>query len=571
MARTTRRAQLAKAVGSGSGRFATPHVSSTLRRLLTLLATALLACLLLSGSASARVLDEATPAVEKEKAPKLTGQPRSVTCEEGEGASFEATASGTPTPTVQWEISTNGGSTWNLVPGLTKDLLTIASTKTSERGYEFRAVFTNTAGSATSKPAMLTVYSKPAVTKQPAGVTVEEGQSAVFEATAAGVPTPTVFWEVSSNGGSTWSKVANATSDRLTVANTKTSENGHQYRAVFENEGAEKEQAIKSEAATLTVQKRPAVTKQPLSVTVAVGQAAAFEATASGFPTPTVQWELSTNGGSTWSPVEGATTDQLKIASATTSENGDEYRAVFTNAAGSATSAAAKLSVQTAPIVTEQPAAITVEVGQSAVFAAAASGFPTPTVQWEVSTNGASTWSAVSGATSDTLTIASVQASENGDEYRAVFTNVAGKATSEAVTLTVALHHYRVVGWGQNTSGQLGDGGFEQSDVPVPASDLNFVTAIAAGRRHSLALLSNGTVMAWGYGGSGQLGDGEEGLSDVPVAVQGLKGVTAIAAGSNQSLALLGNGTVMAWGGNESGQLGSGNTAERMCPWPSKD
>ncbi len=566
MARTTRRAQLAKSVGSGSGRFATPHVSSILRRLLTLLATALLACLLLSGSASARVLGEATPAVEKEKAPKVTGQPRSVMCEEGEGASFEASASGTPTPTVQWEISSNGGSTWSPASGLTKDLLTIASTKTSERGYEFRAVFTNTAGSATSKPATLTVYSKPAVTKQPAGVTVEEGQSAVFEVTAAGVPTPTVFWEVSSNGGGTWSKVANATSDRLTVADTKTSESGHQYRAVFENEGAEKEKAIRSEAATLTVQKRPAVTKQPLSVTVAVGQAAAFEATASGFPTPTVQWELSTNGGSTWSPVEGATVDQLKIASATTSENGDEYRAVFTNAAGSATSAAAKLSVQTAPIVTEQPSAITVEVGQSAVFEAAASGFPTPTVQWEVSTNGGSSWSAVSGATSDTLTIASVQASENGDEYRAVFTNVAGKVTSEAVTLTVALHHYRVVGWGQNTSGQLGDGGFEQSDVPVPASGLNFVTAIAAGRRHSLALLSNGTVMAWGYGGSGQLGDGEEGLSDVPVAVQGLKGVTAIAAGSNQSLALLGNGTVMAWGGNESGQLGSGNTAESDVP-----
>ncbi len=147
-----------------------------------------------------------------------------------------------------------------------------------------------------------------------------------------------------------------------------------------------------------------------------------------------------------------------------------------------------------------------------------------------------------------------------------MFTNVAGKATSEVATLTVATHHYRVVGWGQNEFGQLGDGNVIQSDVPVPASGLNFVTAVAAGRRHSLALLSNGTVMAWGEGGSGQLGNGEAESSNVPVAVQGLSHVTAIAAGANQSLALLSNGTMMAWGGNESGQLGDGTTTESDVP-----
>jgi alpha-tubulin suppressor-like RCC1 family protein len=540
------------------------------RRLLTLLATAVLVCVLVSGTASARVLGGATPAVEREKAPKVTQQPVAATVEEGESAVFEAAALGTPTPTVQWEVSTNGGGTWNAVSGATADRLTIASTKTSESGHEYRAVFTNKLGSATSRAETLTVNRKPVVTRQPLSVTVEEDHSAVFEATASGFPAPKVQWEVSSDGGAIWKRIAGATSDELTVAAVKISENGDEYRAVFENEAAEKERAVKSETATLTVQNLPVVTKQPLSVTVEEGQGAAFEATASGFPAPTVQWEVSTNGGSTWSPVEGATADRLAIARAKASESGEEYRAVFTNAAGSARSNAVTLTVRDVPVVTEQPSAVTVEVGQDAVFEAAASGFPTPTVQWEVSRNGGSTWSAIAEATSDTLTIASVQASENGDELRAVFTNAAGKATSEAVTLTVATHHYRVVDWGQNASGQLGDGGFEQSDVPVPASGLNFVTAIAAGRRHSLALLSNGTVMAWGYGGSGQLGDGEDGLSDVPVAVQGLKGVTAIAAGSNQSLALLSNGTVMAWGGNESGQLGSGNTAESDVPVPVK-
>jgi alpha-tubulin suppressor-like RCC1 family protein len=487
-----------------------------------------------------------------------------VTVEEGQSASFEAAASGTPTPTVQWELSTNGGSTFAPVEGATSGRLTIASAKTSESGDEYRAVFTNVAGSATSKAATLTVQNRPVVTKQPTSVIVEEGQSASFEAAASGFPAPTVQWEVSTDAGASWKNVSKATSDELTLTDVKTSENGDEYRAVFKNAAG----SATSEAATLTVHNRPAVTKQPTSVTVEEGQAAHFEAAASGFPAPSVQWELSTNAGGTWSPVEGATSDELAIASAKTSESGDEFRAVFTNAAGTATSAAATLTVHKAPAVTEQPLSVTVEVGQSASFQAAASGFPAPTVQWELSTNAGGTWSPVAGATSDELTIAEAKAPESADEYRAVFTNAAGKATSEAATLTVATHHYRVLAWGQNTFGQLGDGNLTRSDLPVPVSELDFVVAVAAGNRHSLALLTNGTVMAWGDGASGQLGDGEYSSSDVPVAVEGLTGVKAIAAGANFSLALLTNGTVMAWGANESGQLGDGSTEETDTPVP---
>ncbi len=543
-------------------------MARTTERICALLAIALLACAVLSASAWAREAGDAGPAAEKaEKAPRVLKQPVSITVEEGQSAVFESTASGTPTPTVQWEVSTNGGSTWSAVAGATADQLTIASAKTTERGDEFRATFTNSAGHETSRTATLTVDRKPAVTKQPLSVTVEAGQNATFEATASGVPAPSVEWEVSEDGGATWHlMVPRETADQLTITDTTTSENGYEYRAAFENEAAEKTAAIKSEAATLTVHMRPAVTKQPLSASVEEGQGAVFEATASGFPAPTVQWETSTNGGSTWSPVAGATTDQLAIPSAIVSESGDEFRAVFTNAAGTATSNAATLTVSRRPAVTKQPSAITVEVGHSATFEAAGSGFPPPTVQWEVSTDGGSTWSAVAGATADQLTIASAQSSESGDQFRAVFTNVAGKATSEAATLTVALHHYRVVDWGENVFGQLGDGSFSQSDVPVPANGPQFVTAVAAGKSHSLALLSNGTVEAWGADASGQLGDGEEMRSDVPVTVLDLSGVTAIAAGANHSLALLANGTVMAWGGDESGQLGDGNTEESDVP-----
>jgi alpha-tubulin suppressor-like RCC1 family protein len=549
MARTTGRTRLARFVR----RLAPAAVAAVLL---------VLGCL--GATASARTAGGASPA--KNEAPKITKQPVSVTVDEGQSASFEATASGNPAPTVRWEVSTNGGKLWRPLNEDTEDRLTIPDTTISESGYEYEATFTSNAGQVTSKPATLTVQTLPAVTGQPASVTVDEGQSASFEATASGFPAPTVQWEVSTNSGATWKAVSGATADRLTIAAAKTSENGDEYRAAFENAAG---RAV-SNSATLNVHRAPEVTKQPQGASVEEGQSATFEASASGVPAPTVQWEVSSNGGGTWTPVAGATSDQLTIASTRTGESGDELRAVFVNAAGSATSAAATLSVHKLPTVTTQPAGTTVEVGQSAVFEAAASGFPAPSVQWELSTNGGGSWSAVAGATSDRLTVADAAAAESGDEYRAVFTNVAGKATSEAATLTVATHHYRVLAWGQNSSGQLGDGNFNQSDLPVSVSGLNFVTSIAAGRRHSLALLSNGTVMAWGGNSSGQLGDGEVSYSGGPVAVEKLSDVVAIAAGSNWSLALLGNGTVMAWGGNEDGQLGDGGTEESDVPVPVK-
>src|SRR5205807_9399049 len=141
-----------------------------------------------------------------------------------------------------------------------------------------------------------------------------------------------------------------------------------------------------------------------------------------------------------------------------------------------------------------------------------------------------------------------------------------------------------VTAWGENASGQLGDGthtgpsacvyryGFPHEELeevrpcsasPVAVTGLSGVSAIAAGGAHSLALMRNGTVMAWGNNGKGQLGDGSTTNSDVPFAVTGLSGVTAIAAGGGDSLALLSNGTVMAWGDNQYGQLGDGTTTDR--------
>jgi len=178
------------------------------------------------------------------------------------------------------------------------------------------------------------------------------------------------------------------------------------------------------------------VTTNPSSQTVTAGSSYSFSAAATGSPSPTVQWQLSTDGGATFTDLAGETSTTY-TATASISVDGYQFRAVFTNASGTATTSAATLTVQTVPTVSTNPSDTTVLVGTPYSFSAAGSGTPAPSVQWQLSTDGGATFTDISGATSTTYTATAV-ATDNGHQFRAVFTNPAGTATTTAATLTVA-------------------------------------------------------------------------------------------------------------------------------------
>ena len=91
----------------------------------------------------------------------------------------------------------------------------------------------------------------------------------------------------------------------------------------------------------------PAVTTQPASQTKCAGLNVSFNSAASGSPAPTVQWQESTNG-TTWNNITGATTSTLTFTT-TAADNNKQYRAVWTNIAGTVTSNAATLTVNPIP------------------------------------------------------------------------------------------------------------------------------------------------------------------------------------------------------------------------------
>jgi alpha-tubulin suppressor-like RCC1 family protein len=368
-------------------------------------------------------------------APSITTQPTNQTLFAGQNATFSAAASGFPAPTVQWQVSTDGGVTFSPVPGATDTTLTISDTTVAESGNEYEAVFSNSSSSTPTDVADLTVNPDvaPSITTQPTNQTLFAGQDAAFNAAAGGFPAPTVQWQVSSDGGVTFSPVPGATQTTLTISDTTVAESGNEYEAVFTNSVS----SATTDAATLTVNPdiAPAITTQPLDQSVYAGTSAAFTAAASGTPTPTVEWQVSVDGGVTWDDT-GVTSTSIS-GMPTAFVNGWELRAVFTNGGGSATTNAATLSVlpDIAPVVTIEPLNQSVASGGTATFTAAASGTPTPTVQWQVSVDGGVTWDDT-GVTSTTIS-GMPTAFVNGWELRAVFTNGGGSATTNAATLTV--------------------------------------------------------------------------------------------------------------------------------------
>ncbi|MGN6567406.1 MAG: beta strand repeat-containing protein, partial [Flavipsychrobacter sp.] len=361
--------------------------------------------------------------------PVVTTNPSTQTICSGSNVSFLAAASGTPTPTVQWQLSTDGGTTFNNISGATGTTLSFATT-TSQNGNQYRAVFANTCNTATTTAATLNIDIAPSITTNPSDITVCPGTTTTFTAAASGIPTPTVQWQLSTDGGTTYNNISGATSNTYTFTNTG-SENGYKYRAVYTNSCGN----ITSTSATLTLNTVPAVTTNPATQTICAGTTVTFNVAASGTPTPTVQWQMSTDGGTTFNNISGATALSLSFATLA-SQSGNQYRAIFTNLCNVATTTAATLNVTTSPVVNTNPVNLTSCAGTTASFTTAATATPTPTVQWQVSTDGGATFNNISGATATTLAFTSA-AVQNNNQYRAVFTNSCGTATTTAAVLTV--------------------------------------------------------------------------------------------------------------------------------------
>lgn len=115
-------------------------------------------------------------------------------------------------------------------------------------------------------------------------------------------------------------------------------------------------------AITVNVNQLPAITSNPASITVCDGLPATFTSVGTGAGAA-FQWQVSTNGGTTWTnlsngaPYSGVTTGTLTVSPTTSFMNGYRYRMVVSGTcAPTATSAAAILTVNSLPVISFTPA-----------------------------------------------------------------------------------------------------------------------------------------------------------------------------------------------------------------------
>jgi Regulator of chromosome condensation (RCC1) repeat len=115
--------------------------------------------------------------------------------------------------------------------------------------------------------------------------------------------------------------------------------------------------------------------------------------------------------------------------------------------------------------------------------------------------------------------------------------------------------------WGANDEGQLGSSAPGcQALSPVQVPGIANALGVTAHEDFACAWLRGGTAKCWGDNGSGQLGDGALDSPTEPVAVAGLTDVAMVSAGSEHACALRTNGSVACWGSSEYGQVGTGAT-----------
>ncbi len=367
-------------------------------------------------------------------APVITTQPKSVTANEGKEVSFSIDAEGMEL-TYQWQYKKAGSSTWNNSTSTGNQFVKLTLNATEARnGMQFRCIVKNDAGTAISSVVTLTVNLKPRITTQPSNKTAAVGENVKFTVAASGTDL-NYQWQYKKAGSSTWynsTSTGNKTKT-LTVEATE-ARNGMQFRCKVTNAAG----TTTSNAATLTVQSKPVITTQPASKSAAVGENVKFTVAASGSGL-NYQWQYKKAGSSTWynSTSTGNKTKTLTVE-ATTARSGMQFRCKVTNAAGTATSSAATLTVVTKPAITTQPKSASAAYGESVKFTVKATG-GNLSYQWQYQKSGSSTWnnSTSTGNKTATLTVEAT-AARNGMKFRCKVTNAAGTATSSAVTLTTA-------------------------------------------------------------------------------------------------------------------------------------
>jgi alpha-tubulin suppressor-like RCC1 family protein len=439
--------------------------------------------------------------------PTITSQPADQAVTAPATATFVVGATGlTSAGVLQYQWKRNGAA----IAGATAPNYTTGPTSVaSDNGATYSVDVTNTAGTVTSRAALLTVTAAavaPVITTEPADQSVTVGATATFAVTATGTAL-TYQWQRSNDGGATFANIGGAIAATYTTAATATGDNNARFRVVVSNSVG----AVQSRAAVLTVN---AATSAPPPVVLAGGDQYSLAIQVNG---TVLAWGRHGLGLPTAGPAPVTVPNIADALSVSASSHALVLRSTDGSVWGWGYNGFGQLGDQAGPCMGDCP-------------------------------------------------------TRSSPVRAGTLTNVIGISAGGLHSLAVRADG-TVWAWGYNANGQLGDGTTTTRTQPTQVPGLTGVRMVAAGNQFSLALKSDGTVWAWGANASGQLGDGTTTERHSPVQVGGLTQTLSIVSGSDHAIALVpggvsGFGTAYIWGDNSAGQLGTGTGSGSRVPVP---
>ncbi|MGH8016896.1 MAG: immunoglobulin domain-containing protein, partial [Opitutaceae bacterium] len=324
-------------------------------------------------------------------APLVLLHPLTVTLSVGRTATYVVGSAGAPNPAIRWQRSIDGGANWTdldnggNITGVSGLILEVTNVQEVQNGELYRARLSNSAGTVTSNPAMLTVLPRPANDDFGAAFTIPAGTGTAtgnnVGATAetnepehAGFGQASVWWTWQANvSGPAAIDTVDSDYDTVLAVYTGTSVGGLTEIVSNDDFGDALQSRVEFTATAGTTYRiavsgyqgdygsiglsvpndlAPSLSLQPPGNTrVTNGGTVTISAGATGSPAPAFQWQRSTNGGATWANLvndanfSGADTQILSINGAPNAFNGHLFRVVAANSLGTVTSSPTTLAV----------------------------------------------------------------------------------------------------------------------------------------------------------------------------------------------------------------------------------
>ncbi len=361
-------------------------------------------------------------------------------------ASFAVTASATPSATLayQWQVSTNGGTTFSDIAGATSSTLTLTGLTPANSGQVYKVKVQLSSGSGTpvdSSHATLTVTPQIQITTQPQNVTSSDGNATFSIVSTASVGTLTYQWQKSTDGGSSFSDIPGKTSASLALTGLTSAEHNTRYRVNLGVTGSAVQST--SSSATLSMTPTVSITQQPTSQTTNTSSVS-FAVTASATLSAGViyQWQVSSDSGSTFTDVAGATSSSLSLSGLTPANSGQIYKVRVQAASGASTpvfSDNVTLTVTPLLDITNHPENSTSLNGNVTFTVIATASVGTLTYQWQKSTDGGLSFANLAGKTSASLSLSSLTVADHDARFRVKIgaLNAVVTLASSAATLQI--------------------------------------------------------------------------------------------------------------------------------------